>query len=837
MLRLIGGVFSFGALAAIAAMAGVGMVVWMYDRDLPDHASLAAYEPATLSRVYSGEGRLLAEFARERRIFTPIDEIPQLVKDAFISAEDKNFYQHPGIDATGIARAALANLQALRAGDSRLEGGSTITQQVMKNFLLTSDRSIERKIKEAILSIRIEQALSKDRILELYLNEIFLGQNAYGVAAAAQRYFGKTLEELTLAEAAYLAALPQAPSALHPVRQKARAEDRRNYVLRQMFENGKISEIDLLTARMEPLRTLFDGDMEPRVARPSRPDHFSEEVRRQMAARFGAATLTDGGLTIRATVDPGLQEIAGQALRAQLIAFDRAQGGYGGPLTTLAPDLATPERWAEALAATPAVRDVPGWRPAVVLSVGERSAMVGVEDEAEPVSLPFSSVRDWARRRGRDGAMGPRPERPSDVWAVGDVILVEREGDGWLMRQTPEVQGAVMAMEIETGRVLAMQGGFSYDASVFNRATQALRQPGSAFKPFVYAAALERGLTPASVILDAPVVVDTGGGVWKPQNASGRFYGPSPMRIGLELSRNLMTVRLAQEIGMDVVADYAERFDVYRNMPHLLSYALGAGETTLKQMVAAYAMFANGGRRIEPTLVDRVQDRHGRTIWRHEARICGPCAWPYAEGASAPEPAQTGEQVLDPVTAFQIVSMLEGAVTRGTAARAFAGVNATVAGKTGTTNDAKDVWFVGFTPSIAVGCYIGYDEPRGLGARAFGGTLCAPVVAAFIAKAYEDRPKDRFAPPPGVEFVTVNRWSGRPTGGAPGGDAIAEVFRAGWGPSAFAGDIIGAGDFFYDGGDLPATLDGEAPAAPTGEAARRQAPAIGGAFGSPGGLY
>jgi len=842
MTRLIAGLFSFLALAAIAGIAGVGLVVWMYGRDLPGYDSLANYQPATLSRVYSGEGRLIAEFARERRIFAPIDEIPDLVKQAFISAEDKNFYSHPGIDATGVLRAVLANAQALRSGDGRLQGASTITQQVMKNFLLTADRSLERKIKEAILSIRIEQALSKDRILELYLNEIFLGQNAYGVAAAAQRYFGATLEDLTLAQAAYLAALPKAPSDLHPVRQRDRAVERRNYVLRQMYENGVISEIDLAVARIEPLATLFDGGVETQVAAPDRPNHFTEEVRRDLIARMGEEAVLGGGLTVRATIDPALQDIAAAALRRQLLDYDRAQGGYGGPVAQLVGvDLGDAAAWRAALAATPAPRDVPGWRPALVLAVDAKGADIGVEGVEAPVRLDYAGVKGWARRRLGGGRLGPALTGAADVWAPGDVILVEQGDAAWAMRQVPEVQGAFMAMEVGTGRVLAMQGGFSFESSVFNRATQAMRQPGSAFKPFVYATALEQGYTPATIILDAPVVVDTGGGVWKPQNSSGKFYGPSPMRIGLELSRNLMTVRLAQEIGMDSVADHARRFHIYDAMPSHLSYALGAGETTLSRMVAGYAMFANGGRRIEPTLIDRVQDRRGATIWRHDAQICVGCAAPY-DPASAPNALATGEQVIDPVTAYQITSMLRGVVTRGTGARAFAGVEAMVAGKTGTTNDAKDVWFLGFTPKIAFGCYIGFDQPRNMGRSAFGGTLCAPMVADFVRKATAGQPVGAFVAPPETVFVTIDRWSGSPTGGASGGDAIDEAFRPGFTPyDVAASDMIGGGAFYFTGGDFPMSLeDGAAPepgaGAPGAVDAPRRPPA-GGGFASPGGLY
>lgn len=840
MIRFVASIFSFFALAGVAALGGVGLVVWIYAQDLPSHESLAAYEPATLSRVFSGEGQLIAEFARERRIFVPSDEIPDMVKQAFVAAEDRNFYRHAGIDLTGIARAALANLDALRRGSSELQGGSTITQQVMKNFLLTSDRSIERKIKEAILSIRIEQALSKDRILELYLNEIFLGQNAYGVAAAAQRYFGKTLEALTVAEAAYLAALPQAPSVLHPVRQRDRAIGRRNYVLRQMLENGFITPAQHAEAVAAPLDTVLDGSLVPQVASPTRMDHFSEEVRRQLTAKLGEEMLFGGGLTVRATIDPAMQAIAAEALRRQLEQYDRSRG-YRGPAARIEDlDPADEAAWRAQLAALEAPRDIPGWRLAAVTLVGERSAQVVIEgiDSAEPIYLPFSDVRDWARRLEGNRA-GPAPRRPADVWAVGDVIhvmpMMAEDGETierWSMRQVPAVQGAFMAMDVETGRVLALQGGFSHGTSVFNRATQAQRQPGSSFKPLVYAAALDQGYTPATVILDAPVTVDTGAGMWRPQNSSGRYYGPSPMRIGLEMSRNLMTIRLAQEIGMETVADYAQRFGVYDAMPPLLAYALGAGETTLAQMVAAYAMFANGGRQIEPTLVDRVQDRHGQTIWRHDAQRCTTCA--AGDLASLPDPRPSGAPIMDPITAYQVTSMLHGVTLRGTAVRPFADVPVPVAGKTGTTNEARDVWFVGFSPRIAAGCYIGFDEPQPLGANAFGGTLCAPMVAEFYRRVYADRPPGAFREPEGIVRVAVNRWSGRPGGGA---DSIQEVFRVGQDPES-GGPVVGAEiDSFFFGGAVSSLDAGPEVPAAGGQGGTARPPRASDGFGAPGGLY
>lgn len=762
--RFFGFLFSWLSLGVIFGLGTLVAVFMIYGRDLPDHAQLARYEPPTLSRIYSGEGALMDEFARERRIFTPIDEIPDLIKAAFISAEDKNFYEHRGFDPRGIAAALID-----AARGERLRGASTITQQVMKNFLLTGDRSGERKIKEIILATRLESTLSKDQILELYLNEIFLGQNSYGVTAAAQTYFAKSLEDLTIAETAYLAALPQAPSLLHPVRGRDRAIARRDYVLREMRDNGYITSAEYEEARQEDLATVQSGDIRPmHVDRPPR-DYFTDEIRRQLSARLGDEQLFTGGLTIRATVEPELQTVAAEALRDGLEEYDRAQRVYRGPVAQVADpealDPADEDGWRAALRATRVPRDIPGWYPAVVLVVGENGIRVGiegVEEDEDGHYVPFSDFA-WARVSAGEGTSRLRePTGPADTFSVGDVIHVSRSGEseGWRYRQIPEVQGAFMAMDTRNGRVLAMQGGFSYQSSVFNRATQALRQPGSAFKPFVYAAALDNGYSPATIVVDAPVEVATAAGIWRPTNASDRFYGPAPIRTGLEQSRNLMTVRIAQDIGMDVVGEYAERFNVYEDMPNMLSYSLGAGETTLFKMVAAYAMFANGGLRVEPTLVDRVQDRYGQTIYRHDQRLCAGCT----DGASpstSPVIRPTAERIMDPITAYQITSMLQGAVSRGTGASTVGRLGLNLAGKTGTSNEAKDVWFVGYSPRIAAGCFIGHDTPRSLGSSAYGSTLCGPVFQKFMARALEGQGPVEFPVPPGGRFIRIDRATGQ----------------------------------------------------------------------------
>ncbi|PZX52993.1 penicillin-binding protein 1A [Cereibacter changlensis] len=807
-----GAIFTALTLGIFAVALTIGAIFWMYSRDLPSHESLAQYAPPTISRIYSGEGNMIDEFAHERRLFTPIEDIPDQVKNAFISAEDKNFYTHHGYDARGIAAAAF---EAIRSRGSNVRGASTITQQVMKNFLLSGDRTGERKIKEIILATRIEETLSKDKILELYLNEIFLGQNSYGVAAAAQTYFNKTLSQLTVDEAAMLAAMPQAPSQYHPVRAKERVTERRNYVLREMFDNGYIDEPTLQTALNQPLRSVQNGDYPAfRQALPPR-DYFTDEIRRQLSGSFGEEEFFGGGLTIRATVDPELQLEAAEALRDGLEKFDRNQGIWRGTRQVLpAEALVNEDSWRPALAGVKVPRDVADWHPAVVLEVGDSAARIGIEGVPEDEDGHFIPAEDvtWARKRQADGRLGPKARSAGDLVSVGDVVLVRAvtsDDDGsfrrWSLRQVPEVQGAFMAMDVNSGRVLAMQGGFSYQDSVFNRATQATRQPGSSFKPFVYAAALDSGFTPATIVIDAPIEVMTPQGLWTPKNASNKFYGPAPLRTGIEQSRNLMTVRIAQEIGMETVAGYAERFGVYDRMGQFLANSLGAEETTLWKMVAAYAMFANGGERVEPTLVDRVQDRYGKTVYRHDQRVCEDCTLASLQPGRGPRIDTNRERVMDAITAYQLTSMMQGVVQRGTGR----GINlpVPVAGKTGTTNDAKDVWFIGYTSNIVAGCYIGYDQPRSMGS-ASGGGFCGPVFQEFMSKAVKKYGGSEFRVPPGGYFIKIDRFTGaRLPDDASGENVVAEYFREGEDPIFGLGALVDGG--FAMGSNLPLFAYGE----------------------------
>jgi penicillin-binding protein 1A len=789
-LRFFGFLFTAGTILFLVGVAAAAGIMWHFSKDLPDYSQLQDYEPPVMTRVHASDGSLVAEYANQRRLYIPIQAVPRMVINAFLAAEDKNFYEHGGIDPVGIVRAGTIYIQDRLAGSSkRPQGASTITQQVAKNFLLTNEVSLERKIKEAMLALKMERTYSKEKILELYLNEIYLGLGAYGIAAASLIYFDKSVHELTVQEAAYIAALPKAPSDLNPYRQRERATDRRNYVLDRMIEIGYISPREGEAAKKTPL----DIIARPTGAHIFAAEYFAEEVRREIYERYGAKKLYEGGLSVRATLDPKLQVLARQVLIDGLVQFDETQG-WRGPVQQI--DLAAGD-WGVTLAEVRSLADIAPWRMAVVLEIGDQTARIGFQPGREPggaVSkerqvgiVPLDGVR-WAK-----AASGPNrgrvPAKVSQVVQPGDVIYVDPllEKDGkpregmFRLRQVPEISGAILAMDPLTGRILAMVGGFSYDQSQFNRATQALRQPGSSFKPIVYATALDNGYTPSSVVLDAPLEIDQGPGqeTWKPENYEGKFYGPSTLRFGIERSRNVMTVRLAQDVGMPLIADYAKRFGVYDDLPAYLSFSLGAGETTLLRMVTAYSMFDNGGKRVKPTLIDRIQDRYGHTIFRHDERECRGCDAEKWRDQPEPTLIDRREQVLDPMTAYQITSMMEGAVQRGTGT-ALKEVGKPIAGKTGTTNDAKDVWFIGFSPDLAVGVYLGYDKPRSIGSRATGGGLSAPIVKNFMKVALANKPPVPFRVPSGIKLVRVDPRTGTRVG--PGSPAILEAFKPGTAP-------------------------------------------------------
>ncbi len=771
-------------LVNLVAVAGGGVLFALhyYGRGLPDYKQLAGYEPPVVTRVHAGDGRLLAEYAFEHRVFLPITAMPKRVINAFLAAEDKNFYHHPGVDFMSVLRAMAVNLINLPK-ERRLQGASTITQQVAKNFLLTNEVSVERKVREALLAFRIERAFSKDRILELYLNEIYLGVGSYGVAAAALNYFNKSLGALTVAETAFLAALPKAPNNYHPVRRPAAAKARRDWVIGRMLDQGLVTADEAAQARAEPLT--------PRVRAPTefvRADYFTEEVRRLLIKRFGEEALYQGGLSVRTTIDPRLQEIAESALRDTLIAYDRRHG-WRGPVARIDHG----PGWAGRLAAVVSPAGAGDWRLAVATGADSHGAYIGLADGSRG-EIHVEEL-SWARQWRAGQRVGPVVKRPSDVLAAGDVILVEPladESDGeagarhYALRQIPDADGAMVAMNPHTGRVLAMVGGYGFDISQFNRATQALRQPGSAFKPVVYLAALDNGFTPASVVDDAPIVIDQGPGLprWKPANYTSRFYGRAPLRIGIEKSRNLMTVRLARAIGMEEVASYAERLGVVDKLPRLLPMALGAGETTLIRLTAAYATVVNGGKSISPALIERIQDRNGNTVFRRDVRSCPGCTDVPWTGQRQPRIPDTRDQVLRPDTAYQMVSMLHGVVERGTG-RSVRQPGRPLGGKTGTTNDNLDTWFIGFSPDLIAGVYIGFDQPATLGRRETGARVAAPAFKRFMAAALADEPAIPFRIPPGIRHVRIDG----DTGLLPGPNTrriILEAFKPGTEPASNA---------------------------------------------------
>jgi penicillin-binding protein 1A len=795
LIRFLGFLFTAGTILFLVGVGGAAGLIWHFSKDLPDYSALQDYEPPVMTRVHAADGSLLAEYANQRRLYVPIQAIPKRVVNAFVAAEDKNFYEHPGLDISGIVRAGLVYVENI-GRNRRPQGASTITQQVAKNFLLTNQVSFERKIKEALLALKLERAYSKEKILELYLNEIYLGFGAYGVAAASLLYFDKSVHELSIAEAAYLAGLPKGPNLFHPFRQHERAIERRNYVIDRMVEDHYITAEEGEAARKEPLNVTA----RPTGAHIFAGEYFAEEVRRELYDKFGEKKLYEGGLSVRTSLDPKIQVMARKALVDGLVSYDEVQG-YRGPVAKI--DISGD--WGPKLADVRALSDIVPWRLAVVLEVSDQAARVGLQPGREPGGavlrerqvgiIPLDGVK-WAKPAVPERGKPTVITRVSQVLAPGDVIYVEplaKDSPQFRLHQIPEVSGAMVVMDPWTGRVLALVGGFSYDESQFDRATQAMRQPGSSFKPLVYSAALDNGYTPSSIVLDAPIEIDQGAGlgVWRPENyAAGKFYGPQTLRFGLEQSRNVMTVRLAQDVGMPLIAEYARRFGVYDNLPPFLSFALGAGETTVLRMVTAYSMLDNGGRKVTATLIDRIQDRYGHTIYKNDQRECRGCD--AVKWQNQPEPVLVDhrEQVLDPMSAYQITSMMEGVVQFGTAT-VLRDVGKPVAGKTGTTNDEKDAWFIGFTPDLVAGVYMGYDKPRHLGNSATGGHVAAPIVRDFFKAALVDKPAVPFRVPPGIKLIPVDPKTGLRAG--PGSKAILEAFKPGTAPPD-PSQVVGYGD-------------------------------------------
>jgi len=755
MYKLFLNLVSVGLLFVVIAMLGVFLWIRQTGFDIPDYKKLATYEPPVTTRLYAGDGQVLMEYAVEKRIFVPEDKIPELVKNAFIAAEDKHFYSHPGIDFIGIVRAVFTNVKNYMQ-KKRMVGASTITQQVAKNFLLSSERSLTRKVKEAVLAYRISRAFSKEHVLELYLNEIYLGNRAYGVAAAALNYFNKALSELTIEEAAYLAALPKGPNNYHPKKHYDAAISRRNWVIDRMAEDDYITEEEAEAAKAKPLVVvdrhygyLEDGE------------YFSDEVRRLLAKSLGEDAVFEGGLMVRTTVNPELQKLATKVFRQGLINYDRRHGyRQTGLKVNLEGDYLSELKAVE----LPKGADK-SWKKSVVLSTDNKGAHIQTVEGREG-TISFKSLQ-WARKNLPDQRVSIPPKKVTDVLNRGDVIYAEEVKDGeFELRQVPDVEGGMVVMSPHNGKILAMVGGFSFDKSQFNRATQAYRQTGSTFKPIVYVTALELGYSPTDLILDAPFVLDQGPGLplWKPSNYSKGFSGLTTLRQGIEKSKNLMTVRLAQDIGMDKVSEMASRLGVMDNLPRLLSMSLGAADTRLIDMVTAYSAFVNGGFRVSPYLIEQIQDRYGKSLYKNNSIHCMGCSVAHFDKkAEVPLVTDDRIRVLDEQTAYQMVSILQGVAIRGTGAR-LASLRKNLAGKTGTTNENKDAWFIGFSPDMVVGIYVGFDEPRTLGRIETGAAAALPIFYDFMKEALKDKPNLEFRVPEGINFVRVNPNTGRPAG-------------------------------------------------------------------------
>ncbi len=695
---------------AIVLLTGVLIVgvLWSYSNDIPDYKFLKNYKPPVSSKVYSGEGELVADFSKEKRVFVPYSSIPKNVINAFLSAEDKNFFSHPGVDAKGVLRAVVNNISNIISSE-RLEGASTITQQVAKNFLLTNEVSINRKIKEAILAFRIERALSKERILELYLNQIYLGSGAYGIAAASLEYFDKSIRDINYSEAALLAALPKAPSRYNPYRDIEVAKFRRNLVLKNLLDNNyitsewyeKLKNKEIILSKNKKIY-LEDAQ------------YFIEDVRKNVIKNFTYDNVYKQGFNINTPINLEFQKIATNSLRNGLISYDQRKG-WRGPLTSKI----YKSNWNKDLKKFNLEKSI-DWSLAIVKKINKFSAEIETEDKIQGV-IEFKDI-SWTKKEFKN------------LFQLGDIIYVKKISDNkFSLQQLPKINGGIVVMDPYTGRILALSGGFSFKKSEFNRATQANRQPGSAFKPFVYALALENNYTPSSLVLDAPIVLDQGDDLkmWKPENYGKKFYGPSTLRTGLEKSRNLMTVRIAQNLGVERIVNFSKDLKIYENPEELLSISLGSAETTLINLTSAYSAFVNGGKLVEPILIDRIQDSEGNTIYNNNLRQCIDCDQISYLSNDYPKIQNNYKQIFSPETAYQMTSILEGAVQRGTGKK-LRDLNLNIAGKTGTTNKNTDTWFIGFTSNLLVGVYVGSDDPSPLGKYETGSKTALPIFKDFI---------------------------------------------------------------------------------------------------------
>ncbi len=724
---------SFILLSAISIIS----VLWTYSNDLPDYKFLKSYKPPVSSKVYSGNGELVADFSQEKRVFVPFNSIPKNVINAFLSAEDKNFFKHPGVDAKGVIRAVINNISNILSS-KRLEGASTITQQVAKNFLLTNEVSLNRKIKEAILAFRIERALSKERIIELYLNQIYLGSGAYGVAAASLEYFDKSIKDLNYSEAALLAALPKAPSRYNPYRNPDIAKFRRNLVLKNLLDNNYLTSewYEKLTKEeiiLKKNKKIYLEDAQ----------YFIEDVRKSVIETLSYDKVYKQGFNINTPIDLNLQTIATKSLRDGLIAYDKRKG-WRGPLTNKIYN----SKWKKDLEKYKLENSI-NWKLAIVKKINKFSAEIETEDNIEGV-IEYQSI-SWTKKEF------------NKLLKPGDIIYVKNLKENiFNLQQLPRVNGGIVVMDPFTGRVLALSGGFSFKQSEFNRATQAKRQPGSAFKPFVYALALENNFTPTSLVLDAPLVLDQGDDLkmWKPENYGKKFYGPSTLRVGLEKSRNLMTVRIAQNLGVEKIVDFSKALKIYDNPEELLSISLGSAETTLLKLTSAYSVFVNGGKLVEPILIDRIQDGEGNTIFNNDKRKCINCDKISYFTNDYPEIKNNYTQIFSPETAFQMTSILEGVVQRGTAKK-LKDLNLNIAGKTGTTNKNTDTWFIGFTSNVLVGVYVGSDNPTPLGKYETGSKTALPIFKSFISDSINKNDARPFKAAKGTVMMVVDPLTGQ----------------------------------------------------------------------------
>ena len=736
MSKLIKNTLITGFIAFLLLIISIISILWIFSNELPDYKFLKNYKPPVSSKLYSGSGQLVSEFSSEKRIFVPYKSIPNTIINSFLSAEDKNFFSHPGVDAKGVIRASIKNISNIFKSE-RLEGASTITQQVAKNFLLSNEVSLNRKIKEAILAFRIERALSKERILELYLNQIYLGEGSYGIASASLQYFDKPINNLNYLEASLLAALPKAPSRYNPYKNIKIAKYRRNLVLRNLFENSYINKSEFEILKKQPIELRKRKNKYTEDAK-----YYVEDVRKFIVDKYGFDKVYKQGFNIKSPINLELQSIASKVLRDGLISHDKRRG-WRGPID----NIKYKKNWFTKFSDFELEKSI-GWKLAIIKKVEKFS--IQIETEEKDIGIINYKDISWTKKEF------------DEILKNGDVVYVQKIGKKYSLRQLPQANGSIVVIHPFTGRVLALSGGFSFKKSEFNRATQALRQPGSAFKPFIYALALENNFTPSSLVLDAPIVLDQGVDLkkWKPVNYGKKFYGPSTLRTGVEKSRNLMTVRIAQELGIKKITKFSKKLNIYDNPEELMSISLGSAETTLLKLTSAYCSFLNGGKLIEPILIDRIQDSEGSTIFNSEKRICKQCDEISYLSNNIPEISDNFTKIFSPETAYQMVSMLEGVVKRGTGKK-LNKLNLDIAGKTGTTNNNTDAWFIGFTSNLVVGVYVGYDDPKSLGKFETGSKAALPIFESFIKKVVNKKQARPFKVPKNIKMQVVELKTGK----------------------------------------------------------------------------